>query len=126
MSEKIRIGMIGAGDTGTPLLKQLLAADFVEVLALADLEAQAPGMQIAAAHGVTTTADLMDLIRLGTQIDILIDASGSTSVLEKLRSSLQDSGNHHTVIMHERILMLMMSLSQGRLVSMKHGQVEYS
>jgi predicted homoserine dehydrogenase-like protein len=124
--DKIRIAMIGAGETGTPLLKQLLAASFVEVVGVADLNDDMPGMELARQNGVTTTDDFMTLARLGDAVDIIVDVTGVDTVRDQLRSYLQESGNHHTIIMHELIAVLLMSLSQGRLVSMKHNQVDYS
>ena len=124
--EKIRIVVIGAGETGTPLLKQLLAADFVQVVGVADLSDDMPGMRLARERGVTTTNDFMTLVSLGTAVDIVIDVTGVAKVRDQLRHYLQDSGNHHTIIMHEMIAVLLMSLSQGKLVSMKHNQTDYS
>ncbi len=123
--KNIRIVLIGAGETGTPLLKQLLAADFVEVVGVADLNEDMPGIQLARQHGIATTQDFMTLVRLGDAVDIIIDVTGAAKVREQLRQYLQESGNHHTIIMHELIAVLLMSLSQGKLVSMKHGPVDY-
>lgn len=122
---KIRIALIGAGETGTPLLRQLLDASFVEVLGIADLSDAQPGMQLAKSRGVRTTNDFMDLARLGTGVDIIIDVTGVAKVRDQLRHYLQETGNHHTIIMHELIAVLLMSLSQGALVSTKHGAVDY-
>jgi predicted homoserine dehydrogenase-like protein len=124
--QKIRIGVIGAGETGTPLLNQLLDASFVEVVGVADLNDDMPGMRIARARGIKTTNDFMDIARLGGGLDILIDVTGVPAVREKLRTFFQESGNHHTIIMHEMIAILMMSLSQNKLVSTKHNQTDYS
>ena len=123
--DKIRIAMIGAGETGTPLLKQLLAASFVEVVGVADLNDGMPGMELARQNGVRTTDDFMTLARLGEAVDIIVDVTGVDMVRDQLRSYLQESGNHHTIIMHELIAVLLMSMSQGKLVSMKHNQVDY-
>jgi predicted homoserine dehydrogenase-like protein len=123
--EKIRIVLIGAGDTGTPLLQQLLAAEFVDVIGVADLNDDLPGIQLAKANGVPTTPDFMTLVSLGTAVDIIIDVTGVAKVRDQLRKYLQESGNHHTIIMHELIAVLLMSLSQGKLVSMKHNPVDY-
>lgn len=123
--QKIRIGVIGAGETGTPLLTQLLDASFVDVVGVADLKDDMPGMAVARARGVKTTNDFMDIARLGNELDILIDVTGVSAVREKLRTFFQESGNHHTIIMHEMIAILMMSLSQNKLVSTKHNQVDY-
>jgi predicted homoserine dehydrogenase-like protein len=124
--QKIRIGLIGAGETGTPLLKQLLDASFVEVVGVADLNEAMPGMALARARGIRTTTDFMEIALLGNKVDILIDVTGVPAVREKLREFFQQTGNHHTIIMHEMIAILMMSLSQNKLVSMKHGQTEYA
>ena len=120
-----RVVVIGAGETGTPLLQQLLDAPFVEILGVADLDAEAPGMRLARARGVTTTTDFMELARLGEAVDVLIDVTGVAKVREALRQHMQDSGNHHTLIVHEMLVQLMLSLLSGRLVQLKHGVEEY-
>jgi len=124
--QKIRIGVIGAGETGTPLLQQLLDASFVEVVGVADLNQELPGIALARARGIPTYADCMELAKLGAAIDILIDVTGVPKVRELLREYFQSSGNHHTIIMHELIAVLMMSLSKNELVSSKHNQVDYN
>jgi predicted homoserine dehydrogenase-like protein len=124
--QKIRIGVIGAGETGTPLLQQLLDASFVEVVGVADLNQDMPGIALARARGIPTYADCMELAKLGETIDILIDVTGVPKVRELLREYFQSSGNHHTIIMHELIAVLMMSLSKNELVSSKHHQVDYN
>ncbi|AIB11211.1 oxidoreductase [Azospirillum argentinense] len=120
-----RIAVIGAGETGTPLLTQLLDAPFVEILGVADLDAEAPGMRLARARGVATTTDFMDLARLGSAVDVLIDVTGVPKVREALRQHMQDSGNTHTLIVHEMVVQLMLSLLSGRLVQLKHEVEEY-
>ena len=124
--DKIRIVLIGAGETGTPLLQQLLAAPFVDVVGVADLNDKMPGMLLARTRGVTTSNDFMTLVSLGDAVDIIIDVTGIAAVRDQLRHSLQESGNRHTIIMHELIAVLLMSLSQGKLVSMKHNPSDYA
>ena len=121
-----RIAVIGAGETGTPLLKQLLDAPFVQVLGVADLDLTMPGIALAKERGVKVTADFMELARLGKEVDIIIDVTGAPKVREALRKHMVDSGNDHTLIMHERIALLMLSLSAGKLVNGKHGDQEYA
>lgn len=123
--EKIRIVLIGAGETGTPLLRQLLSAPFVQMVGVADLDNAMPGMQLARENGVATTNDFMTLVGLGEAVDIIIDVTGVAKVRDALRRAMQDSDNRHTIIMHELIAVLLMSLSQGKLVSMKHQAVDY-
>jgi predicted dinucleotide-utilizing enzyme len=121
----INVGIIGAGETGAPLLELLLDAEFVNVMGVADLDPEQPGMVLAREHGVTTTPDFMDLARLGEAVDIMIDVTGVRAVRDQLRQHFEASHNNHTIIMHERIVMLVLSLINGELVEMKHGAVEY-
>jgi predicted homoserine dehydrogenase-like protein len=121
----IRIGVVGAGETGTPLLGELFSADFVDVVGVADLDPDAPGQALARAHGCATFSDAMDVAELSEGVDIIIDTTGVPEVRDRLRAQMQESGNHHTIIMHELIAVLVMSLSQGRLVASKHGAVDY-
>lgn len=121
----ISIALIGAGETGTPLLQRLLQAEFVKVILIADLDPHAPGIQLGQAHGIHTTTDFTEVVQLGTQVDIIIEVTGVASVKEQVRKHLHDMENHHTVIMHELIAILLMSLLQDKLVTMKHQPIDY-
>ena len=118
--EQIKVGMIGAGETGTPLLRQLLDAPFVEMVGVADLNLESPGIQLARQRGISVTDNFIELAEQGTRIDILIDVTGSRKVREDLRRYMQFSGNTHTVIVHERVALLMLSLGAGKLVTTRH------
>ncbi|WP_027416621.1 oxidoreductase [Aneurinibacillus terranovensis] len=124
-NDKISIVIIGAGETGTPLLKQLLDAEFVQVIGIADLDENAPGMEIARQKGIETTTNYMKLVEKGEEVDIIIEVTGVPNVREELRHYMQEAHNQHTIIMHEKIALLMMSLSKGHLVKMKHSEMEY-
>ena len=124
-NKTFRIAVIGAGETGTPLLQKLLEAPFVELLGVADLDPDAPGIRLVRARGVTTTTDFMELARLGETVDVLIDVTGAPKVREALRQHMQDSGNHHTLIVHEVVVQLLLSLLAGQLVRLKHEALEY-
>lgn len=124
-TDLFRVAVIGAGETGTPLLRKLLDAPFVELLGVADLDADAPGARLVRERGVATTTDFMDLARLGETVDVLIDVTGVPSVREALRREMQETGNHHTLIVHEVVVQLMLSLLTGSLVRLKHGAQDY-
>lgn len=123
---EFRIVVIGAGETGTPLLKQLLTSSFVKVLGVADLDLAMPGIALAKEHNVKVSDDFMELVRLGTEVDVIIDVTGAPKVREVLRKHMVETDNHHTLIMHERIALLMMSLSAGQLVAGKHQSLDYN
>ena len=125
MPHKIRIAIVGAGETGAPLLEQLLSADFVKVIGIADLNPDAHGMVIARSHGVKTYNDFLELAKFGEDIDIFIDVTGVHKVRDALRHYMQKTDNHHTVIMHELIAVLLLSLSKGKLVEVKHDDLDY-
>ena len=125
MTTTFRIAVIGAGETGTPLLKQLLAAPFVQVLGVADLDLNQPGIALAREHGVPVTTRFLDLASRGEEVDIIIDVTGAPAVRDALRQHMIDSQNGHTLILHERIALWMMSLSAGRVVDGKHSALEY-
>ena len=122
---KIRVALVGAGETGTPLLQQLLAAAFVEIVGVAELDLALPGVALARAHGIPVTDNFIELAEQGERVDIIIDLTGSRKVREDLRRFMQFAGNAHTVIMHERIALLMLSLSAGRLVETRHESLSY-
>lgn len=124
--QAFRIVVIGAGETGTPLLQQLLNANFVQLVGVADLNLDLPGIALARAHHIPVTTNFMDLVSQGRNVDIIIDVTGAAKVREQLRQYMVESNNTHTVIMHERIALLMMSLSAGALVDGKHGVQEYA
>jgi predicted homoserine dehydrogenase-like protein len=122
--QAFQIVVIGAGQTGTPLLQQLLDAPFVQLRGVADLDLNQPGIALARARGVPVTTHFMELV--DPSVDIIIDVTGSPQVREALRSKMVETGNTHTLIMHEAIALLMMSLSAGRQVASRHGDLEYS
>jgi len=122
---KIRIAMVGAGETATPLLRQLLDAPFVELIGVAELNMALPGVALARERGIPVTDNFIELAEQGERVDIIIDLTGSRKVREDLRRFMQFAGNTHTVIMHERIALLMMSLSAGQLVETRHESLSY-
>jgi len=119
-SDQISVAIIGGGETGTPLLRQFLDADFVELMGIADLDTTAPGMQMAMEHGIATTTDFMDLVRENEALDVVIDVTGVEEVRTSLRKHMEKTSNRHTVIMNEVIVRLLMSLSHGSLIEQKH------
>ncbi len=119
-AEQMRVVFVGAGATGTPLLEVLLARGIVDVIMVCDLRPDAPGMELARASGVPTTQDLTEVMRLGEPVDLVFDMTGDPGVRTALRLQLQLQNNRHTVIVHEKIALLALALSQGR-QPMGHG-----
>ncbi len=122
---KFTVGIIGAGRAAMEMLQQLASADFVNIVGIADMNENAPGIALAHEHNIPTTTDMAEILAKGEQLDILIDVTGVKKVRDSLRQHMQDSGNHHTVIMHERISALLISLAKGKLVEMKASDDDY-
>jgi glyceraldehyde-3-phosphate dehydrogenase/erythrose-4-phosphate dehydrogenase len=119
------IGIVGAGHASIEMLHQLLKADYVTITGIADMNDNAPGIALARAHGIPTSTDMADILADGEKLDILIDVTGVKKVRDMLRKHMQESGNQHTVIMHERISALMISLANKKLVDMKSSDDDY-
>lgn len=124
-SQQFSIAIIGAGNAGLEMLNQLTNASFVNLIAVVDRNAEAPGMLLAKKKGIATTDDFTNLFKDGEELDIIIDVTGIQAVREQLREYMQATSNKHTVIMHERISALFVSLFNGKLVTMKDSDGVY-
>lgn len=112
--EKVKIALIGAGRTGTPLLRELFKYPFVEVVGVADLNPQAEGVKLAREKGVYTTADPMELVKKGDEIDILIEVSGDKTLKRRIKDYFESIGNKKTIIMHDLIARLFITVCTGQ------------
>ncbi|TAK01121.1 MAG: AAA family ATPase [Candidatus Manganitrophaceae bacterium] len=80
-----RVAIIGAGKGGTALIEILHKDSLVKVIGIADLNPDAPGMDLARRLKIPVTTDYRKLIREGT--DLVIDVTGSKAVREALEKS---------------------------------------
>jgi len=125
--ERIRLALVGAGATGSPLLELLLGHNhIVDVVMVVDSRPDAPGMAVARAHGIPTAEDITQVMRLKEKVDLIVDVTGDPGVKTALRLQLQLQNNRHTVIMHEKIVLLILSLMQGKLVSGHETSKDYA
>ena len=95
------------------------------MVGVADLNLELPGIRLAQEHGVPVTSNFIEIAEQGEEVDIIIDVTGSRKVREDLRRFMQFSGNAHTVIVHERVAILMMSLCAGKLMETRHSELAY-
>ncbi len=80
----INVVIIGAGAGGTSILKALLKMDKVNILGIADVNPEAPGMQLAKEKGITTSLDFSTLLH-DKRVGVIIEATGVPEVQERIR-----------------------------------------
>lgn len=110
MSDKVRIAVVGGGRTGTPLIEQFLEIPYVDLVGVADVDPESPGAALAKDNGVFFTTDALIFASKGDEIDLLIEVSGDPSVKRRLKDAFISEGNRHTIIMHDLVARLMISM----------------
>lgn len=111
MVEVAKVGIIGGGRTGAPLIRDFLKYDYIQIMGVADVNSDAEGMRIARENNVYTTTDAMDLAKMGEDIDIIIEVSGDPPVKSELKEYYQRTDNKHTIIVHDLVARLMISMA---------------
>lgn len=84
--------IVGAGKSGTAILKILKETKMLNVVAVIDQNQNAPGIKLAKQDGITTYTNWRQL--LSENIDIVIEVTGDPDVFEELRNSI----NKNTVL----------------------------
>lgn len=110
MSDTVRIAIVGGGRTGAPLIEDLLKRPYVEIVGVADVDPASPGARIAKDNGVFFTTDALHFASNGDKIDLLIEVSGDAQVKRNLKDAFIAAGNRHTIIMHDLIARLVMTM----------------
>jgi PAS domain S-box-containing protein len=77
-----RVLIVGAGKGGTALLRRIIEKSILEVVAIVDLNNDAPGMKLARKLGVATSTEWASVIK--NNLNIIIDATGNDKVIEQL------------------------------------------
>jgi PAS domain S-box-containing protein len=80
-----RVLIVGAGKGGTALLKLLNQMDRMLVVAVTDINPEAPGLVLAQSYGIATDRRWEDWIH--KQIDIVIEATGEENVFNEIREA---------------------------------------
>ena len=127
MSQKVKVGIIGGGETGVSLKMNFMKYKFIEIVGLADIDENAEGIKVANDFGIMTTRDFNDIVALGKTVDILVDTVGKKEIRTAVRDKMLDSGNQHTIIMPELIVLLLEAMINDReeIKGGKHGFQTY-
>lgn len=113
MSEKIRIAIVGGGRTGAPLLEALIALPYVEITGVADHDATSTGARFAQDNGIFYTENASVLGAKADDIDLIIEVSGDPMVKPALKDAFRAQGNTETIIVHDLVARLLMTLATG-------------
>jgi len=74
-----KVAIIGAGKGGRALLEMFAGDPTVTILGVADVNAWAPGLELARRLNIPVATDLRGLIA-GPRLDLVIDVTGSPGV----------------------------------------------
>lgn len=113
MADIVRIAIVGGGRTGAPLIEEFLKRPYVKLVGVADMDADSPGARVAKDNGVFFTTDAMLFAAKGDEIDLLIEVSGDPTVKRRLKDAFIAEGNRHTIIMHDLVARLVMTMVSG-------------
>jgi homoserine dehydrogenase len=126
--KEVKVAIIGLGQVGSTFLEKLAekSGNGVAIVAAAELDQSAPGVEVAKKKGINVVSASKDVIAMGESIDIIFDLTGSADAKRALRSELARSGNQHTVLAPEIVAFLMWDLmGEGSELSTKHGSSGY-
>jgi acetaldehyde dehydrogenase (acetylating) len=111
--EIVRVAIVGGGRTGTPLLERFVNVPYIDVVGVADVDPDSPGAALARDNGIFFTTDALLFAAKGDEIDLLLEVSGDASLKRRLKDAFIQEGNRHTIIMHDLIARMMISLVEG-------------
>lgn len=111
--EIVRIAFVGGGRTGGPLLEALSALPYVRIAGVADTDVESPGALYAREHDIFFTEFASVLGAMAEEIDLIIEVSGDPAVKPALKAAFRAQGNTETIIVHDLMARLLMTLATG-------------
>ncbi|WP_054693646.1 methyl-accepting chemotaxis protein [Syntrophomonas palmitatica] len=115
------IVIIGAGQGGTAILRNLMGIPNFKVLGICDVSAQAPGILLAQKSGIPTYSDLIKTLAI-PGIDVLIEATGNARVQEIINQNLSE--NTSLIDAHGANLMMSMVEAREEMLRELHKEAE--
>ncbi|MDX8393805.1 MAG: hypothetical protein R8K21_04380 [Mariprofundales bacterium] len=104
------IAIIGLGRVGTEFLREMLnhKSQGFNIACVAEV-GDTPGKAKAEDVGIKVLK-LQDIIRMGTEVDVIFDFTGSRSIRKVMRQMLEQTQNTHSVIASDSISKIIWSL----------------
>lgn len=113
---QISILIIGLGRMGGRFFDKLseVGEDKVKIIAVCETNEDAPKVSEVKAKGIEHFKNYADAIaKYGDKIDIIMDTSNRPEIKQAIRKTLQESDNHHTVLVPMVVDYLMWYLLNG-------------
>lgn len=111
--ESVRVAVVGGGRTGTPLLEALSELPYITIAGVADTDPNSPGARFAQERGIFYTEYASVLGAKADEIDLIIEVSGDSGVKPSLKDAFCAQGNTETIIVHDLVARLIMTLASG-------------
>ncbi|MDA8234158.1 MAG: sigma 54-interacting transcriptional regulator [Clostridia bacterium] len=107
--QRVRVAIVGAGQGGSSIYNVLKKMDYVEIIGVADINPEAPGMLAARFDDTYTTTDYEVLVQKHT-IDVVIETTGNLKVRERIHQITPI----HTAVMDAQAADLMMLILKDK------------
>ncbi|MDH7576277.1 MAG: methyl-accepting chemotaxis protein [Bacillota bacterium] len=117
----IHVGIVGAGQGGSGVLRATHGLPDVKIVGIADLNESAPGMVLARELGIRTFQDCLELLQQ-PRLEIVIEATGNPKVQELLHSKKR--GETTVVDAHVARLMMTMVDAKQDMIKELHAQAQ--
>jgi len=117
----LRVAVVGGGKGGRAILGALYKLPSVKIMGIADLDPEAPGLQLARQLNIFTTTDFMDLLQM-PGLDLVFEATGSVRVREAIHTGLV--GNTTMVDSHAARIMMELVEAKEAMLGQLHAKAE--
>ena len=100
--KSVSVLLVGLGRVGSRFYDKLhsVGRDRVRIVGVCERDAKNPSVAKVQNDGITVYADYREAVRtLGSAVDIILDTTNISAVKQDLRSLLQETANHHTVLL---------------------------
>lgn len=105
----LRVAIIGGGRGGLVILKTLLQVPDIQIVGIADINPQAPALNLARSNRIRATTNMEDLLK-ATGKQIVIEATG----VEAVRQRIHDLAGPETTVVDSDAALLMMSIVRSK------------
>ncbi len=115
--KSVSVLLVGLGRVGSKFYDKLhaLGRERVRMVGVCERDSKNPHVAQAQKDGIAVYSDYREAVRsLGTAVDIILDTTNVSAVKQDLRALLQETANHHTVLLPLVVSYLMWYLSDQK------------